>query len=141
MHTSLKKFLAGLTLIGLGVAAGWGLSQWRAGSTHAVDGAAPHTGAAAERKVLYWYDPMSPTQKFNKPGKSPFMDMELVPMYADEGEAAGSVKIDPTITQNLGLRLATVTRTTLGQEILATGVLGFNERELAVVQARRASRS
>jgi hypothetical protein len=40
--------------------------------------------AAAERKVLYWYDPMVPTQKFDKPGKSPYMDMDLVPKYADE---------------------------------------------------------
>ena len=32
-----------------------------------------------ERRVLYWYDPMRPEVKFDKPGKSPFMDMELVP--------------------------------------------------------------
>ena len=30
-------------------------------------------------KVLYYYDPMFPNQKFDQPGKSPFMDMELVP--------------------------------------------------------------
>jgi Cu(I)/Ag(I) efflux system membrane fusion protein len=29
--------------------------------------------------VLYWYDPMVPQQHFEKPGKSPFMDMQLVP--------------------------------------------------------------
>jgi len=53
MNNSLKKSLAGLTLIAMGVAAGWGLAQWRASSTHAVDSAAPHAAAAAERKVLY----------------------------------------------------------------------------------------
>ena len=37
-----------------------------------------------ERKVLYWYDPMMPDRHFGKPGKSPFMDMQLVPKYADE---------------------------------------------------------
>ena len=37
---------------------------------------------AAERKVLYWYDPMKPDVRFDKPGKSPFMDMDLVPKYA-----------------------------------------------------------
>ena len=42
---------------------------------------APH---ATERKVLYWYDPMMPGQRFDKPGKTPFMDMDLVPRYADE---------------------------------------------------------
>ena len=42
------------------------------------------------RKVLYWYDPMAPGSKFDKPGKSPFMDMELVPKYADEAAGAGA---------------------------------------------------
>jgi hypothetical protein len=36
-----------------------------------------------ERKILYWTDPMNPGFKSDKPGKSPFMDMELVPVYAD----------------------------------------------------------
>ncbi|HKC23151.1 MAG TPA: heavy metal-binding domain-containing protein, partial [Thermoanaerobaculia bacterium] len=38
----------------------------------------------AGRKVLYWYDPMRPDAHFDKPGKSPFMNMQLVPKYADE---------------------------------------------------------
>jgi Cu(I)/Ag(I) efflux system membrane fusion protein len=38
----------------------------------------------SERKVLYWYDPMVPDKHFDKPGKSPYMDMQLVPKYADE---------------------------------------------------------
>ena len=42
--------------------------------------------APAERKVLYWHDPMVPGQRFDKPGKSPFMDMQLVPVYADAAE-------------------------------------------------------
>ena len=48
---------------------------------------------ADERRVLYWYDPMVPSQRFDKPGKSPFMDMELVPKYADEGGDAASVSM------------------------------------------------
>ena len=38
----------------------------------------------ANRKVLYWYDPMTPEKQFDKAGKSPFMDMDLMPKYADE---------------------------------------------------------
>ncbi len=34
--------------------------------------------------------------------KSPFMDMDLVPKYADEESSASGVRIDPTQTQNLG---------------------------------------
>lgn len=35
------------------------------------------------KTVKYWYDPMVPNQKFDKPGKSPFMDMMLEPKYAN----------------------------------------------------------
>ena len=44
-----------------------------------------HSAAPAaeqQRKVLFWYDPMYPNTRFDKPGKSPFMDMDLVPKYA-----------------------------------------------------------
>jgi len=81
----------------------------------------PSTG----KKVLYWHDPMVPGQKFDKPGKSPFMDMQLLPKYADEAGDAASVKIDPGAAQNLGMRLAVVTRAALGSDVRATGVVGF----------------
>ena len=32
--------------------------------------------------VQYWYDPMVPDKHFDRPGKSPFMDMQLVPKFA-----------------------------------------------------------
>ncbi len=41
--------------------------------------------STAERKILFWYDPMYPNTRFDK-RKSPFMDMDLVPKYADEEE-------------------------------------------------------
>ena len=37
--------------------------------------------STVERKILFWYDPMYPNTRFDKPGKSPFMDMDLVPKY------------------------------------------------------------
>ena len=42
---------------------------------------------AAGKKILYWYDPMKPEVHFDHPGKSPFMDMDLVPRYAEEAPA------------------------------------------------------
>jgi Cu(I)/Ag(I) efflux system membrane fusion protein len=92
----------------------------------------------AERKALYWYDPMYPQQKFDKPGKSPFMDMQLVPQFADTAAGGAAVSIDPSLTQNLGLRLATVTRGVLASSLDLVGVLAFNERDVAVIQARTA---
>jgi Cu(I)/Ag(I) efflux system membrane fusion protein len=94
---------------------------------------------AAEKKALYWHDPMVPGAKFDKPGKSPFMDMQLVPVYADEGaENTSGVTINPRMQQNLGIRLAEVTRGHLGASVNAVGSVAYNENELVVVQARSA---
>lgn len=122
----------GAALLVLGAGAGWWWSQRSMASMDMGEAAQ----ADSQGKVLYWYDPMYPQQKFDKPGKSPFMDMELVPKYADgDGDSAG-VKIDPTIAQNLGMRLAAVTRISMASQIDATGIIGFNERDVAIVQSR-----
>ena len=94
------------------------------------------TADQSEKKVLYWYDPMYPQQKFDKPGKSPFMDMELQPRYADESGNSAAVTIDPGITQNLGMRVSPVTRESLAQTLSASGALTYDERDVAVLQTR-----
>ena len=99
---------------------------------------------AAEKKVLYWHDPMVPGQRFDKPGKSPFMDMQLVPVYAeaDAGAATltanadGGVKISPTVQQNLGIRFATVRRAEVSASFDAVGAVQFDERLSVAVQTR-----
>ena len=89
------------------------------------------------RKVLYWHDPMVPGQKFDKPGKSPFMDMELVPVYAYEGQApGGGIAVSPAVRQNLGMRTAEVRKGTLARTLDAVGNVAFNERDLIQLQAR-----
>ncbi len=108
------------------------MAQTPSASSHA---AAP----SGDRKVLYWYDPMVPQQKFDKPGKSPFMDMQLVPKYADEdGAAEGKVSISPQVVQNLGIRTAEATLGSLEPKMEAVGSVGWNERAVAVVQSRTA---
>jgi Cu(I)/Ag(I) efflux system membrane fusion protein len=95
--------------------------------------------ANEERDVLYWYDPMYPQQRFDEPGPSPFMDMDLVPRYAEQdadSEGRAVMRIAPGIMQNLGMRLAAVSREPVRVSIVATGQITFNQRDLAVVQAR-----
>jgi Cu(I)/Ag(I) efflux system membrane fusion protein len=99
--------------------------------------AAGKATAAVEKKPLYWQDPMNPGQKFDKPGKSPFMDMQLVPVYADDDAGdGGKVSINSRVQQNLGIRTAEVTRGTLAASLVAVGSVAYNEREVALVQAR-----
>jgi Cu(I)/Ag(I) efflux system membrane fusion protein len=91
---------------------------------------------SSDHAALYWYDPMVPNQHFDKPGKSPFMDMQLVPKYADEGGGSGGVQISPHIVQNLGLRIAPVELGRISQPIEAVGNIVFNQRNVAIVQSR-----
>jgi Cu(I)/Ag(I) efflux system membrane fusion protein len=114
---------------------GYGLAHLQAPS--ATQPGAP--SGAPDRKVLYWYDPMVPAQHFDKPGKSPFMDMQLTPRYADDGPAAAAgVAIDPATVQSLGVRLANVQHGDFAQTVEAAGALDFNQRDVAIVQARAA---
>jgi Cu(I)/Ag(I) efflux system membrane fusion protein len=118
--------------------AGYGLGRLQTSKT-------PASATASDpRKPLYYYDPMVPGTHFDKPGKSPFMDMQLEPRYAEsDSDSAGGappagLKVDPAVIQSLGVRLASVQRGDFAQSLDATGVLDFNQREVAVVQARAA---
>jgi len=97
---------------------------------------AANVDPATGKRVLYWHDPMVPGHKFDKPGKSPFMDMQLVPVYADGDGDTGNVTISPRMQQNLGVRTAEVTTGTLTQKLDAVGSVAFNDRDVAVVTAR-----
>ncbi|VUS30211.1 efflux RND transporter periplasmic adaptor subunit [Klebsiella grimontii] len=125
-----------ITLVGLAIALAAASGYWlgsRNAPTLSADGAKTETG----RKVLYWYDPMAPGTRFDKPGKSPFMDMDLVPRYADEGagEEAGGVQISARQQQNLGVRTADVARRTLAQKLSAFGTVAIDERSVETVPA------
>lgn len=128
-----SKARAGLAAAALIIALLGGAAGYTLALRHA-DGGAP--GAADNREVLYWYDPMAPDQHFDKPGKSPFMDMALVPRYADMGGQDSGVRIDPALAQNLGLRTAAAKLGTLASGLTVTGTLDYNARDVAIIQAR-----
>ncbi|MGH8137151.1 MAG: efflux RND transporter periplasmic adaptor subunit [Steroidobacteraceae bacterium] len=91
--------------------------------------------AAGNDKPLYWYDPMIPSQHFDKPGKSP-MGMEMVPKYANEGSDSGRVRVSSGVVQNLGIRLGKVEKASLKSGLHAVGSVAFDDRLLELVQAR-----
>jgi Cu(I)/Ag(I) efflux system membrane fusion protein len=128
-----------MTLVALGSAAlGAGALALYNARHPAAPAAQPVPAAEAAkpaRKALYWHDPMVPGQRFDKPGKSPFMDMELVPVYADEA-AAGTVAIDPRLAQNIGVRYAQVQRLSEAPQIAAVGSVRLDETRTLSLQAR-----
>ena len=137
MKSKLTFALALIGLTGIGVGGGYWFAMQRMapgkGMTADTAAAAP---SSADKKPLYYYDPMYPQQKFDKPGKSPFMDMMLVPVFGDDGGDTGSVKISSRVVQNLGIRTTEVTQGSLDKKVQVVGAVAFDERAVAVVQAR-----
>ena len=90
------------------------------------------------KAVKYWYDPMVPEQRFDKPGKSPFMDMQLVPKYTNAGSDGeeGGVAISSQTRQNLGIRLAQVESKRFGESFSAIGRIEPDQRRFYDVQTR-----
>ena len=145
----MKRLLLAATVVGLSVAAAFGGYRYATHRMMAESASPPSTGtqttpsqpvtqAGGERKVLYWYDPMFPQQKFDKPGKSPFMDMQLVAKYAGETADAGTVSISPRIVQSLGVRTAEARHGAIEQRFETVGSVAYNERGLVQLQARAA---
>jgi Cu(I)/Ag(I) efflux system membrane fusion protein len=132
------------------VAAGLALDGARRRNGAVETGAVVEPGAAvkptaADRAPLYWYDPMRPDVHFDKPGKSPFMDMMLVPKFGDQtapapdapdGAPAGSIAIDPRVVQNLGIRLANVERGDFSRIVDTVGLVAVDEHRIEAVQVR-----
>ena len=132
--------LVALVFAAAGGAGGWWYANMQAKMREYDRQAAAPTPAG--KKILYYHDPMVPQSKFDKPGKSPFMDMQLVPVYADDdGDSAGKgpkegVKISAQASQSLGARTAEAKMAQLSRAIEVVGNVGFDESAVEIVQAR-----
>ncbi|MEC7941439.1 MAG: efflux RND transporter periplasmic adaptor subunit [Pseudomonadota bacterium] len=82
---------------------------------------------------LYWVAPMDPNYQRDKPGKSP-MGMDLIPVYADDlngsNDKPGTVKIDPAVENNLGVKTDNVKQEVLTPRIETVGYIAFDESKL-----------
>lgn len=142
----LIRTLIAMLIAGIGAGGGYWYALRRMHAEMSVPTAAPvespamapadKTDTATDRKVLYWHDPMVPGPKFDKPGKSPFMNMQLVPVYADESADQGKVTISPRTLQNLGIRIVGVKEGRMETGFTATAAVSVDERSLIAVQAR-----
>lgn len=89
--------------------------------------AAAGTSPGGKRKILYYWDPMlGPSSIAHTPGKSA-MGMDLVPVYEDQQSGGPTVRIDPTIVQNMGVRTAEVSRGPLEKTVRTVGILEVPE--------------
>lgn len=128
-----SQFAAAFAAVALAAGAG---GYYLAGSKSA-------TSSASEpaRKPLYYYDPMVPGEHYDNPDSLSSMGMKTIPKYADDSggpTAVPGVRIDPSSMQSLGIRLATATNGMLAGSLDVTGAIDFNQRDVAIIQARAA---
>ncbi len=96
--------------------------------------------AVGDRKVLYWYDPMHPAYKSDKPGKAPDCGMTLVPKYAEDQSMAkmpmGTVTIPPEKQVLAGVRTAVVERKSLVRDIRTSAQIVADETRIAHIHVK-----
>ena len=87
-----------------------------------------------EKKVLFWRNPMNPaitSPVFTKDE----MGMDYIPVYedgdSDSSEPAGTVKIDPVVVQNIGVRTERAQLKSISRRLNSLGRVDFNEELLA----------
>jgi RND family efflux transporter MFP subunit len=102
-----------------------------------ADNAGSSTGAAGGKKVLYWYDPMHPNYKSDKPGVAPDCGMDLVPMYeGQDGIENGMIKVAPERQRALGVRTAAVEEKVVTRTLRTSGLVVPDETRVAHVHVK-----
>ena len=86
----------------------------------------------AVKKPLFYRHPMDPSVTSPVPAKGS-MGMDYIAVFAEDEkstEKAGTVKIDPVIEQNIGVRTAQVIRQDLMRNVRAVGRITYDEERL-----------
>jgi RND family efflux transporter MFP subunit len=124
------KRLAIVFLIAAAYVGGYGYGRWYA------------KPAAAQRKPLYWVDPMHPWYKSDKPGTAPDCGMKLVPVYTapEEKQPAamppGTVEIPPEKQQLMGVEYGAAEYAAATGSIRAAARVTLDETKIAKVQSK-----
>lgn len=144
MNRNSSVLLIGSLIVGV-IALGLGLLKH--GQTEK-----PKAGECGDAAPAYWYDPMAPQKRFDKPGKSPFMDMPLVAKCRATADALSSapdhtpssagvpsdgIAIDPRVVQNLGVRLGVVERSSFARAVDTVGVVAVDEHRIEAIEVRQ----
>ncbi len=92
-----------------------------------------------EAKILFYRNPMNPDVTSPTPAKD-HMGMDYIPVYEEVesggGNLAGTVKIDSTVVQNIGVRTAKATVGSLSRIIRAVGKIDFDEDGMTRIHSK-----
>ncbi len=101
-----------------------------------VDRPAPkQQAAAAERKLLYYRNPMGLADTSPVPKKDG-MGMDYIPVYEGDETDDGSVKLSPGKIQRSGVKSEPATRRAIRTLVRAPGTIQLDERRISVIAMR-----
>jgi len=85
-----------------------------------------------ESKILFYRNPMNPAITSPVAARDE-MGMDYIPVYADGGGDAvvGTVSIDSTVVQNIGVRTVIAKQKTISRDIRTVGRVTFDEQRVA----------
>lgn len=109
----------------------------------AIERARRPAESGAERRVLFYRNPMDPTVTSPVPAKDS-MGMEYVPVYEGEaggetrpaGAGPGAIRIDPRVEQNTGVTAEAIERRAIERTLRTVGFIAPDERQLQTVTVR-----
>lgn len=127
MNKNIVAAVVAALLVGAGT--GYWISAARSPQPVTAKAAAP-----AARKPLFYRNPMNPEITSPVPAKDN-MGMDYIPVYADGSaagaEPAGTVKIDPTVVQDIGVRTSKAELTMLSRHVRTVGLVALDEERVA----------
>ncbi len=138
-----RWIFAGFAILLIGGGAGYFLAKHSGGvekggsevAAAAVKENGPCPGGA---QPLMWRNPMNPSVTSPTPSKDS-MGMDYIAVCADSGGGdapAGTVKIDPTITQDIGVRVTTAQEKRLSRSITTVGRITYDETRLVTLHPK-----
>jgi RND family efflux transporter MFP subunit len=136
-----RTFLVPLFFFALGAVSVYGYFHWYAVTNDGrMDIASSSAPEKKQPKILYYVDPMNPTNKSDKPGKAP-CGMDLVPVYDEDQPGAdnhpsGTVKISPEKQQMIGVKTGEAAETEISKTIRAVGVAAHDETKVYHVHTK-----
>jgi len=130
MHMNKRTFGIVAVALALGIGAGYWWASPDAGSSGQRRGQA----VSKANKPLFYRNAMDPTVTSPVPAKDN-MGMDYIPVYASDVAGGtgtpGTVVIDPTVVQNVGVRTAVATRKEISRTIQTVGRVAYDEDLLA----------
>jgi Cu(I)/Ag(I) efflux system membrane fusion protein len=130
--------LNSLMILGIGVTAGAAGSYWYAHRPEPIATPAVAEQTApdkTERKILYYRNPMGLPDTSPVPKKDS-MGMDYIPVYADEQDEPGTVRVSLDKVQRIGVTTEKVEAKTISRAVRGVGTVQHDESLLTIVTVR-----